>query len=259
MTKTQIEIIERLKDNDCNISDGIEGLCRLDDYHDFLKDTDFAAGVAEAKQKRHDKVLAALMLLVDAGDKTAITDYQRMERQAGDATDARQIKKEFMRVCVELADSKGRCLKEYCEVFNASAKAADKQYDCVVAEFNLTTPYERSKQAQKIHKASMSSMFDAGKLSEIEMYSRMLSKALHDTEASEYPSERSKARADVISINQRLDEINERERREAEQDETNLIDSLDAQLSGVHPSEIEELRDHYRKEVLGIEVTADVE
>jgi hypothetical protein len=253
MTELQIQIIDLLKSNNCNVSESIEGICSLDDYFSFLKDSDFAAGVAEAKQKRDDVVLSALMELVAAGDKTAITDYQRMKRQDGDANDAKRIRKEFMRLAVELAETKGRCLKEYCGVFNASNKASEKAYADVVAEYNLTTPYERAKMAQEIHKESSSALFDAGNLSEVEMYSRMLSRALHDAEASEYPSERSKARADVISINQRLDEIQERERREAEQDETSLIDTLDAQLSGVHPSSIEELRDHYRNDLLGIE------
>jgi hypothetical protein len=165
MTELQIQIIDLLKSNNCNVSESIEGICSLDDYFSFLKDSDFAAGVAEAKQKRDDVVLSALMELVAAGDKTAITDYQRMKRQDGDANDAKRIRKEFMRLAVELAETKGRCLKEYCGVFNASNKASEKAYADVVAEYNLTTPYERAKMAQEIHKESSSALFDAGNLS----------------------------------------------------------------------------------------------
>ena len=258
MTKQQKDIITALKTNAFNISDAIKkNSCSLDDYYGFLKDPDFAAGVAEAKQYANDFGRTQFMKLMQKGDKAAIIEWQRIKSKEDDAYDAKRIKKEFMRVCIELAETKGRCLKEYCGVFNASSKAAEKQYSAVVAEYNLTTPYERAKMAQEIHKESSSALFDAGNLSEVEMYSRMLSRALHDAEASEYPSERSKARADVISINQRLDEIQERERREAEQDETSLIDTLDAQLSGVHPSSIEELRDHYRNDLLGIEAATD--
>ena len=78
---------------------------------------------------------------------------------------------------------------------------------------------------------------------EVEMYSHMLERALFDSENSEYPSERSKARADVININQRLDEINERKRREAESDNSNKYDALDATLAGVSPSTIKELKE----------------
>ena len=253
MTKQQKDIITALKTNAFNISDAIKkNSCSLDDYYGFLKDPDFAAGVAEAKQYANDFGRTQFMKLMQKGDKAAIIEWQRIKSKEDDAYDAKRIKKEFMRVCVDLAETKGRCLKEYCGVFNASSKAAEKQYSAVVAEYNLVTPYERAKLAQKSHSESMSSLFDEGNLTEVEMYSRMLSKALHDSEASEYPSERSRARADVISINQRLDEIHERKRREAEQDETSLIDALDAQLSGVNPSDIEELRDKYRKDTLGI-------
>jgi hypothetical protein len=69
-----------------------------------------------------------------------------------------------------------------------------------------------------------------------------LKPALYDSENAEYPSERSKARADVISINQRLDEINERMRREAESDDQNIFDKLDAVLAGVTPGEIDALK-----------------
>ena len=243
MTEIQIDIIDRLKANRCNISDSISDLCRLDDYYEFLKDPDFAAGVAESKQIQRDFVLSALMDLVESGDKTAITDYQRMERQAGDASDLKKIKKEFMRVCIELADVKSLCLKEYCAVFNASSKASEKQYDSVVKEYNLITPWERAKLAQKQHKESLSTMFDNNELSEIDMYSRMLSRSLQDSEASEHPGERSKARADVISINQRLEEINERIRRESEEDDTNLFNKLDAILARTTPDKIDELKE----------------
>ena len=230
MNKIQKEIIDSLKSNNCNVSDAILGKCSYAEYLDFFKDPDFQSGYVEAEKIRDDFVMQKCMELIQEGDRTAITDYNKMVRQSDDVNNANRIKKEFMRVCVELADTKSRCLKEYCQVFNASSKQAEKQYDSVVAEFNLTTPYERSKQKQKEHENSMSTLFDKGELSEVEMYKRLLSKALYDSESSEYPSERSKARADVISINQRLDEIEERERREAEQDDTALIDKCDAQL-----------------------------
>ncbi|HIA67105.1 TPA: hypothetical protein EYN98_13805 [Candidatus Poribacteria bacterium] len=46
----------------------------------------------------------------------------------------------------------------------------------------------------------------------------------------------------VIDINRRLDEIQERLRREAEEDEDNLFDKLDASLAGTTPKEIKKLR-----------------
>ena len=208
MEKLQTEILDCLRKNNCNVSSAILGKCSYAEYIDFFRDPDFKAGYVEAEKIRDDFVLDKCMGLVESGDRQAISDYQKMMKQSDDANDAKRIKKEFMRVCIDLAETKTRCLKEYCQVFNASKNQAEKQYDSVVAEYNLVTPYERAKQKQKIHKNSMSTLFDQGKLTEVQMYSRMLSKALYDSESSEYPSERSKARADFISINQRLDEIN---------------------------------------------------
>lgn len=245
MDKLKLEIIESLKSNNCNVSDAILGKCSYSEYLDFHKDPDFRAGFVEAEKIRDDFVLSKCMELIEQGDRTAITDYQKMMKQSDDANDSKRIRKEFMRVCIELADTKGQCIKEYCQVFNASKNQSEKQYDTVVAEYNLVTPYERSKLKQKRHENSMSTLFDEGNLSEVDMYKRLLSKALYDSEESEYPSERSKARADVISINQRLDEIEERARREAEADNSSLIDKLDAQLAGVNPNEISELREFY--------------
>ena len=74
------------------------------------------------------------------------------------------------------------------------------------------------------------------------MYSKMLAIALYDSENSEYPSERSRAMDKVIQINQRLDEINERMRREEESDDQNIFDKLDAVLAGVTPGEIDALK-----------------
>lgn len=253
MKKIQLEILKSLRENHCNISDAILGKCSYDEYLDFFKDPDFKAGFVEAEKKRDDFVLQECMKLVTAGDRQAISDYQKMMKQSDDANDAKRIKKEFMRVCIDLAETKTRCLKEYCQVFNSSKNQAEKQYDSVVAEYNLVTPYERAKQKQKIHKNSMSTLFDQNKLSEVDMYRRMLSKALYDSESSEYPSERSKARADVISINQRLDEINERQRRESEADDTPLIDGFDSLASGMKPAEIKKYKDGLIKEAMSIE------
>lgn len=253
MKKIMKEILASLRENNFNVSDAILGKCSYAEFLDFQKDPDFQEGLIEAQKIRDDFVMRKCMELVEIGDQRAIADYIKILKQSNDANESKQIKKEFMRVLVELADNKTRCLKEYCQVFNASKNQADKQYDAVVAEYNLVTPYERSKQKQKLHENSMSVLFDKGELSETEMYSRLLSKALYDSEHSEYPSERSKARADVISINQRLEEIAERKRKEAEQDESSLIDNFDSLASGMKPSEIETMREGLALETLAIE------
>ena len=48
-------------------------------------------------------------------------------------------------------------------------------------------------------------------------------------------------------------EINERKRREAESDDTNLVDGFDSLASGMKPDEIKEYREGLIKECLSIE------
>ena len=244
MDELKLELLENLKTNHCNISDALEYLdgVTMHDFYEFMKDEDFQNEYNIAIQIRDDKAAEVFMDLILSGDRAAVIEYQKLKRQSDDADDARRIRKEVMRVLVQLAETKSLCLKEYCTIFNASSKMAEKQYSGVVAEYNLETAYERSKKSKKEQDSMMSTLFDKAKLSEIDMYSRMLSKSLYDSEMSEYPSERSKARADVISINQRLDEINERQRREAESDDVNIIDGFDSLASGSKPEEIQALR-----------------
>lgn len=240
MTKKQTELLEKLRANHCNISDALEYTdgVSLTDFYGFLKNEDFKEAYDEAVQIRDDFADEAFMDLIGEGDKSATIEYQKMKRQSDDANDARQIRKEVMRVLVELADTKGRCLSEYCDIFKASSKMAEKQYSAVVAEFQLKTPYERAKERKKKKESLMATRFENGDLSEVQMFQGMLIGALFDAESSEYPSERKGARQDIVSITTCLGEINERERRAAESDETALVDKLDCSISGASPEDV---------------------
>lgn len=245
MTKKQTELLEKLRANHCNISDALEYTdgVSLTDFYGFLKNEDFKEAYDEAVQIRDDFADEAFMDLIGEGDKSATIEYQKMKRQSDDANDARQIRKEVMRVLVELADTKGRCLSEYCDIFKASSKMAEKQYSAVVAEFQLKTPYERAKERKKKVESQMSTLFAAGKLEELDMYKRLLEISLNDAENSEYPSERGRAMDKIIQINQRVDEIKERKRREGESDETPLISKVDGILFGSSTSQVERVKD----------------
>ena len=243
MTKNQKALIEALKGNGCNVSDALKktGLS-LKDHQQFLLIPDYLDECKEAEQLRNDYATAQFMKLIKKGEKQAIIEFQKMLRQSTDANSLKQIQKEFMRVLIQLASTKTICLKEYCAVFGATQKTAEKQYTAVIAEFNLKTPNERAKERKKKEDSMLSTLFASGKLSEIEMYSKMLAIALYDAENSEYPSERSRAMDKVIQINQRLEEISDRIRREEESDDQNIFNKLDAVLAGVTPSEIDDLK-----------------
>ena len=243
MNDTQKAFIESLILTSCNITDACnDNGVTLQQFHEWMKIDEFREGYDTAIQVRDDSALVAFMGLVKGGDRAAVVEYQKMQRQREDLNEIKSTKREVMRVLIESQETKASCLKEYCQIFKGTKSAAEDQFANVVAEFGLKTPHERMKDKSKDQEKQLSTLFDKGELSEVDMYSRMLSKSLYDSENSEYPSERSRARADVISINQRLDEINERNRREEESDDTALVDKLDAALSGSTPEEVAALK-----------------
>ncbi len=254
MNAAQKKVIKSLIDSHCNVTLAIdENDISLQKFHEWMKIDEFRDGYDTAIQVRDDAALVSFMGLVESGDRGAVVEYQKMQRQREDLNEIKSTKREVMRVLITSQDTKATCLKEYCQIFKGTKSAAEDQFANVVAEYGLLTPHQRMKEKSKNKEAQLSTLFDAGKLSEVDMYSRMLSKSLYDSENSEYPSERSKARADVISINQRLDEIQERERRESESDNTSLVDKLDAALSGSTPEEVEILKAQFIQGPMAIE------
>ena len=260
MTNLQNELIEALKANGCNISSALKKTgASLKQYNEFMSSSDFKQEYIEAVQLRDDFAAAAFMKLIKSGDRAAVIEYQKMQRQREDLNEIKSTKREVMRVLIESQDTKAACLKEYCQIFKGTKSAAEDQFANVVAELGLKTPHQRMKEKSKNEEQQLSTLFDSGKLSEVDMYSRMLSKSLYDSESSEYPSERSRARADVISINQRLDEINERNRREEESDDTPLVDKLEAVLAGVSPDEVMALKHSFIVGPMAIEEVTNAE
>jgi len=246
MTNKQQAVIASLIDSSCNVTLAIgENGVTLQEFHEWMKIDKFKEGYDTAIQVRDDAALVAFMGLIDAGDKSATIEYQKMQRQREDVNEIKSTKREVMRVLIESQETKSNCLKEYCQIFKCTKSASEDQFSNVVAEYGLQTPHQRMKEKTTKKNNQMSELFDKGNLTEIEMYQRMLSLSLYDAENSEYPSERAKAMDKVIQINQRLDEINERKRRESEADNTPLVDKLDAALSGSTPEEVAKLKQSF--------------
>lgn len=243
LTKKQKAFGDSLLDSMGNVTIACgETGANLQDFRDWMKIPEFKAMHDTSIQIRDDQALIAFMGLIEAGDRSATIEYQKMMRQSADEVSLKQLQKEFMRILIQLAETKTICLKEYCGVFSSSQKMAEKQYTAVIAEYNLKSPFERAKEKKKKQDDMMSTLFESGNLSEIDMYKKMLAIALYDAENSEYPSERSRAMDKVVQINQRLEEINDRKRREEESDDQNIFNKLDAVLAGVTPGEIDALK-----------------
>ncbi len=244
MNKTQSDFIGVLRENKCNVSNALESFpdLTLQDFYVFMEDPEFKEAHHAAIQIRDDFANSAFMELIDVGDRMAVVEYQKMLRQSDTQNEARRIRHETMNALIQLSDSKGQCVKDYCQIFKTTKSQSDEFYKTVLTENNLISPFERKRQRTLEQEGSMSERFKNGKLSELEMYEAILLIQLRDSEFSEYPSERSRAADKVIDINRRLEEINERKRRDAESDDTNLFDKLDGILAGANPNDIETFR-----------------
>lgn len=244
MNELQESLIASLKTNACNISDAIKkNKCSLEDFYSFLTISEFKAGFDEAKKLADDFARAQFMKLIQKGEKAAIIEYQKMLRQSDDANEYKRIRRDVMAVFIKSMETKSAVLKEFCHCFNTSKNTAEDYFKNVIIEYSLQSPAQRKKALADNNNSKMAQRFNDNNLSEIDMYRSMLQIALHDAESSEYPSERKGAMDKVIDISRRLEEVQERQRREAEADNTNLVDKVDAILFGSSVKNVERVRD----------------
>lgn len=259
MTKKQQQILDNLAVNHCVISDAIDEVCSRQDFEKFLDDKEFRAEVKNLEKKRDDFVRMAQMNLIESGDSKLTLEYiKELSKTSGEDV-LGTIQRETMVYIIETAKNNTDTVDVFQRIFSCTKYKANQMFTEVLANNDLESPTARSKKREDNLEKSLFRRFQRKELSELQMYEALVEDALEMSQFSNRDDVKINAGKLVVVYMDKLEQVQERQRREAEQDETNLIDSLDAQLSGVHPSEIEELRDHYRKEVLGIEVTADVE
>ena len=193
LTKKQKSLGAALLDSMGNVTLATsESGTTLQDFHSWLKIAEFKEIYDTAIQVQKDQALAQFMGLIDAGDRAAVIEYQKMQRQSEDISEAKRVKRETMRVLIESQETKAACVKEYCQIFKCTKNAADDQFDNAVAEFGLKTPHQRMKERKSNHENSMAERFKSGNLSESELLQCMISQSMYDAEHSEYPSERNR-------------------------------------------------------------------
>ena len=240
---TKCMLIETLKENNFNISAAISEIgVTLSEFNSCRSDEFFREGLDEARQIADDNAREKLLKLVDSGNASAIIKYNewlhKRESEGFDDT----VKKKVMKFYIDHAETKSKCLREFSAVFEVSEKVAERFYNLSKTEYNQIDPKERIKKQKKESSRKLSNLFDAGKLDEMGMLAGLLRQALYDSEHAEHPSERAKAAELTIKLTQRRDELEEKARREAEEDDANLFDKLDAVLSGTTPEDIAEVR-----------------
>ncbi|MEE9352376.1 MAG: hypothetical protein V3U78_08955 [Thiotrichaceae bacterium] len=259
MNETQSNFIASLIGSDCNVSLACkDNEVELRLFHEWMKDDSFREGYDTAIQVRDDEALSAMMKLIRGNDRSAVVEYQKMQRQREDLNEIKSTKREVMRVLINSQDTKSACLKEYCQIFKGTKSAADDQFANVVAELGLQTPHQRMKSKKSKHDNQMSEMFLRGELLEPEMLKRLMALSLSDAENSEYPSERQRATEKVLLLKTSIEEMNIRIRKESESDETELIPKCDALFFGASVASCERvMHDLISDNVKAIEDASD--
>lgn len=240
-------LIETLKENHFNISDACRQLdISLAEFYELKKDEEFCKKLEEVDQSVKDFVRSKLMSLVSRDDRNAIIEFNKWLRQEDDNNTKLVSRKKTMKLLIETMDNKSICLRKFSEIFDESAKMAEKYYQIAITEYQLLSPAQRKKQEMAEESQKLSKMFEDGKLNEVSMIQGLLKQALHDAECSEYPSERAKATEQSIKLTQRLEEIQERQRREEEEDDTPLFLKVDAIMMSSSPDHIKQVNEQLK-------------
>lgn len=240
MDELQTNLIASLRVNGCNISDAIKkNNCSLKGFYEFLKEDDFKAGYNEARQIADDFAKTQFMKLIQKGDKTAVIEYQRMKAKEVGEGELKRIRREVMSIYIDVLDTKADCIRKFCQVFNDTASKAADFYKKILAEENKESPSERLKRQKADSQEEMAALFESGQLSEIEMYKKMLSISMGIVQNSEYAKEKTAGMDKIIQITQRLDEVEERERRKMERDKHPRHVVLDAIMTGYSEEEVQ--------------------
>lgn len=237
-------LIEELRRNFYDVSKACESVgVSISTFTSFRDCEYFQSGLEDARQWRDDFALRKFKELIEAGHAQAIIEFQKMQRQSDDKNKALVIRKKTMKYLIETADSKAFALRKFSEITDESAKIAEKFYQTAMTEYGLQSPAQRLKEEKKSNSEKMSMRLEAGNLSELDMIRGLLIQALTDAENAEYPSERAKATEQSIKLTQRMEEIEERKRKEAEEDNTPIHLKVDAVLFQSSPQHVLRVHD----------------
>ena len=240
MNNLQKALIATLKLNACNISDAIKkNDCSLEEFQSFLKDEEFKSGYDEAKQIADDFAHTQFMKLIQKGDRQAVIEYQKMKAKEVGEGELKRIRREIMSIFIDALDSKAECVRKFCQIFGVTSSKAADFFKKIKAEENKLSPAERLKKEKADNKGAMSSLFEKGKLSEIDMYKQMLSISMGIVQNAEYAKEKTAGMDKIIQITQRLEEVEERERRKKERDKYPRHVVLDAIMTGYSEAEVQ--------------------
>lgn len=242
MTKKQQQILDNLAVNHCIISDAIDEVCSRQDFDEFMDDSTFRAAVKDLEKKRDDFVRVAQMDLIASGDSKLTLEYIKELNKTSGEDVLGTIQREAMLYIIQTAKNNTDTIDTFQKIFSCTKYKATQTFNDVLAQNDLESPTARSKKQDDNLEKSLYKRFERGDLTEVEMYQELVKDALHMSQYASREDVRINAGKLVVVYMDKLEEVQERKRRDAESDNTNLFDKLDSVLAGSTPGEIEEFR-----------------
>ena len=253
MTLKQKQILQNLAVNHCIISDAIDEVCSRQEFNQFMDNNDFRVAVRDLEKKRDDFVRVAQMDLITAGDSKLTLEYIKDLNKTSGEDVLGTIQRETMLYIIQTAKNNSDAIEVFQRIFSCTKYKSNQIFNDVLAQNDIPSPTTRSKIIDDNIERSLYKRFERGELTEVQMYQALVTDALNMSQFASREDVKINAGKLVVVYMDKLEEVDERKRRENESDDTDLIDKTDAQLAGCSPREIAELREGYREDSKRIE------
>jgi len=253
MTKKQQQILENLAVNHCIISDAIDEVCSRQDFEKLMDDKVFRSAVKDLEKKRDDFVRVAQMDLIASGDSKLTLEYIKDLNKTSGEDVLGTIQRETMLYIAETAKNNSDTIDSFQKIFRCTKYKANQIFNDVLAQNDIESPTARSKRKVDNLEKSLYRRFERGELNKIQMYQELIKDALYMSQFASREDVRMNAGKLVISYDEHLSSEQEKQRREAETDETDLVDGFDSLASGMKPSEIKKYKEALIREARSIE------
>jgi len=244
MTESQENVLSILNDNGCNISNALDSCgVSLEEVEGFLRNAEFEKYFKSAEQKVDDLTRQQLDILCAKGIISAIIEKNKYLRQSDEANESKRIRRDTAAELIGLCDTKHDVLKKFCNIFKCSKNSADDFFKAAITEYGLDTPAARNKKERAKNSRKLISQFEAGELNQESSLRGLYKICLRDAQDSEYPSERKGAIDQSLKIMEFIHTLEDRRKREAEQDNIPLYLKVDALLMSSSPQRVEEIQE----------------
>ena len=168
------------------------------------------------------------------------------------------IQRGTMLYIINSADNNSYAIDAFIKIFGCTKYRANQIFSDVLKENGIESPTARNKKKEENLEKSLFRRFERGELDKEEMYSELVKDALYMSQHAGREDVRINAGKLIMQYDEHLQNERDRKRREAESDDTALVDKLDAALSGVAPGEVAELKFRLEQGPLAIEEVEDV-